>query len=379
MNAMSDPRRRTFGELLAIVLAGTLAAVAGVGLGRVAAPEESQQPSPSAVSVGPARVLVPSGWDPAPMGSTDVPGLDAERAFAFETTPGLSEWGVILFSRTTEPSLIPAELRKELQGPLPAPARTRLAGSPAWKYRGLATGRPDVRADVTVLPTTAGVLAVICTSGLTLSGNDLCAGDVESVTVRGARVLLPSPSLPLQQALPAVLDDLDRARLEDRAKLSAARTPEGQALAAGRLAADHRASARAIRAAAGSAGTPLARDLDAVAHGYDALREQAETGSRSGFAAARGAVDDAETVLQGDVRAVGQPAPAPVSRTAAAPASEPSGGLRSGVAPVVFALLIALALAVGGAAGSSGATSRLWQRIGVGSRLGIARPWNSRR
>ncbi len=370
---MIRPHRLTFGGLLAIVLAGALAALAGVGLGRIAAPEAPRPPSPNTVSVGPARVLVPGGWDPATLRGTGVTGLDAERAVAFETTPGLAEWAVILFSRTTEPSLIPAELRAELHGPLPAPARTRLAGSPAWSYRDLPTGQPDARADVTVLPTTAGVLAVMCTSGLTLSANNLCAGDVTLVTVTGARLLLPSRSLALQQALPAVLDNLDRARLQDRRTLSAARTPRGQALAAGRLAVDHRAAARAIRAAAGPAGTPLARDLEAVADGYDALQEQAKAGSRGGFAAARRAVEDAETVLEADVHAVPRPAPAPAPRTATARAAEPSGGSRSGVATGVFALLIVLAVAVGGAAGSSGATSWLRQRIGVGSRRPVSR------
>jgi hypothetical protein len=379
MNAMIGRQRPSFGPLLAIILAGTLAALAGVALGRVAAPEAPRQPSPTAISVGPARVLIPGDWDAGALRKTELAGLDGERAVAFETTPGLGEWAVILFSRAAEPSLIPAALRAELGGPLPAPARTRLAGSPAWRYRGLATGQSDVRADVTVLPTTAGVLVVVCTSGLTLSTNALCAGDVESVTVRGARAVLPSPSLPLQQALPGVLDDLNRARLEDRAALNAARTAKGQVLAAGRLAADHRASARAIRAAAGPEGTPLARDLAAVADAYDALQKQAETGSQGGFGAARRAVEDAETALSRDVRAVPQPALGPGWRPVAAPAAEPSGDPGSGVAPAVFALLIVLAVAAGGAAGFSGATTRLWQRVGAGRRLTTVRPWNGRR
>jgi hypothetical protein len=90
-------------------------------------------------------------------------------------------------------------------------------------------------------------------------------------------------------------------------------------------------------------------------------------------------VEDAERVLQADLRAVPQPALAPLSRTADAPAAAPSGGPRSGVVPVVYALLIALAVAAGGAAGSSGATTRLWQRVSVGGRPGLARTWSGRR
>ena len=215
---MIGRHRPTFGGLLAIFLSATLAVLAGVWLGRVAAPAQPQPPSPRMVSVGPARVLVPGDWDAASLRRTGVAGLDGERAVAFETTPGLSEWAVMLFARTAEPSLIPAALRAEIPGPVPAPARTRLAGSPAWIYRGLATGRSRLRADVTVLPTTAGVLALVCTSRLGLSGESLCAGAVEAITVPGASPLVPSRSLALQRALPAVLDDLNRDRLEDRTR-----------------------------------------------------------------------------------------------------------------------------------------------------------------
>jgi len=372
MNAMAKRQRPTVG---ALVVAAILAAAAGVGLGWIAAPEQPRQPTSSAVSVGPARVLVPRDWQATSLRRTDFASLDGLQAVAFETTPGLGEWAVILFSRTAEPSLIPAELRADLRGPLPAPADARLAGSAAWSYRGLATARPYVRADATVLPTTTGVLAVVCTSGLTLSDNKLCAADVESVSVKGATPVLPSPSLALQRALPAVLTELNRARLRDRATLSAARTPTEQALAAGRLAVDHRASARAIRAAGGPAATPLARDLTAVADGYDRLRKHAQSRSRDGFAAARAALEDAEAALQADVRAVPQPVPESVRRTAVERASGP----RSGAAPVVFWLLIALAVAAGGAAGSSGAASRLWQRVRGGGRLALVRAWNVRR
>jgi hypothetical protein len=349
----------------AIVVPATLAVLAGIWLGRSAAPAGPQPPSPHPVRVGPAHVVVPGGWSAASLRSAGVADLAAGSAVAFETTPGMSEWAVMLFSPTVEPSLIPAELRREMHGPVPEPALTRLAGLPAWSFLGLATGRSGMRADVTVLPTTGGVLAVVCTNRVAATDGTPCPDDIESLTVQGERPLVPSRSLALQQALPAVLDDLNRERLEHRARLSSARTPEAQALAAGRLGAKHRAAARAIDAAAGPAGAPLVRDLEAVASTYDALKEQAQAESAAGFATARAAVEDAETVLAADVRGGSRPEVASVRATTAAAAPAPPSDPASGVTPLVFAVLVLLATAAGVATGSSGVASRLSRLSGT--------------
>jgi hypothetical protein len=377
---MTRRTRLTFSGVLAIVVTATLAIMAGIWLGRIATPSEPPPPAPHLVSVGPARVLVPGDWNAGSLRRTGVADLTAGGAVAFETTPGLGEWAVMLFSRTFEPSLIPSELRRELRSPVPAPARTRLAGSPAWTYRGLATATPRLRVDVTVLPTTAGVLAVACTSRVPLVVDEApCAADVESLIVPGASPLTPTPSLALQETLPAVLDDLNRERLEDRADLRNAHTQAAQALAAGHLALDHRASARAIDAAAGKAGAPLARDLTAVANAYDSLQEQAEAGSATGFAAARADVEDAETVLAASVRDVRRPAVASVWRTIPAQAPETSSDPAPRVPWPVFALLIALAIAAGAVTGSSDLASRAWRHPDLGARLASMRAWSGRR
>jgi hypothetical protein len=342
-----------------IVVPAMLAVLAGIWVGRAAAPADPPPPPPHAVRVGPANVVVPGDWNAASLRATGVADLAAGGAVAFETTPGLSEWAVMLFSRDVDPSLIPADLRRDLQGPVPQPARTKLAGLPAWSFRGLTTGSSGMRADVTVLPTTGGVLAVVCTNRVPATYGSVCPDDVESLTMRGERPLVPSRSLALQQTLPAVLNHLNRDRLEDRAQLSRARTPEAQALATRRLAAEHRAAARAIDAPAEAAGAPLARDLEAVASAYDRLAEQAQAESAAGFDTAGAAVEDAETVLAADVRGVARPAVASVRATTAATAPGPASDAPSGIPPLVFALLVLLAIVAGVATGSSDVASRL--------------------
>jgi hypothetical protein len=213
---------------------------------------------------------------------------------------------------------------------------------------------------VTVLATTAGVLAVACTTPVGSPGDPRCASDVESVTVADAATLVPSRSLALELGLPSVLDRLNAARATDRARLRAARTGAAQARAARRLGADHRAAAHALGSAGGPAAAPLTRALGDVAAAYDTLSGAAQTASPSAFAAASTGIRRAEAVLASDVAGVARPETAPI---AAAPAPRahhtPASG---GVSAIVSALLIALAVAAGAVAGSSGPALRLTTR-----------------
>ena len=127
-------------------------------------------------------------------------------------------------------------------------------------YRALDTPRRRLVMDVTVLPTTAGVLAVGCAWPVDFMGGGLapdCASSVESISVRGAVTLKPSRSVALASELPAVIARLDHARADGRAALSRARTPEAQAAAAHRLARHHMAAAERLRVAFGNAAKAL--------------------------------------------------------------------------------------------------------------------------
>jgi len=350
--------------LVAVTVAGALAALAGVWVARIAAPAEPEHLPVRVVSVGPARLVVPADWQPASLTSGGIAGLDVARAVAFDPAPGLPTRMVATFAPGAEPSLIPADLRSAFSGPLPAPERTRLGRWPAWLYRDLPVSRSGRRADVTVLATTAGVLAVACTTRAGSTVDSGCSSGVESVTVPGAATLVPSRSLALELQLPTVLDRLNGARSTDRATLRGARTSESQALAARRLGADHRAAAHTLRIVGGPAAAPLTRALSNVAAAYDTLSRAAQEASPAEFASTVTGIQRAEAVLASNVADVARPGMVPIAHTrSAAPARHGQDSPASGGVPaIVSVLLIALAVAAGAATGSSGAASRLTTR-----------------
>jgi hypothetical protein len=363
--------------LLAIVVAGALAILAGVWAAHIAAPSKPEPPPVRIVEVGPARVAVPAHWQRAPRHSAGIAGLNAERAVALDPTPGGSTRVLAVFAPTVEPSLIPRDLRSAFRGRLPAPSATRVAGWPAWVYRDMTSRPSGRRADVTVFATTAGVLAIACTAMATSAAVSGCASQVASVQVPGATTLLPSRSLALELALPAVLDRLNRARRRHRTALRGAHTGASQALAALRLGGDHRAAARSLLVAGGPAAAPLIRDLTDAADAYEALRRAAEAAAPPEFAAARAAVRRTDEELAREVVRV----PRPASAThAASPAARPQGRedrASGGVPRLVFALLILLAAAAGAATGYSDAARRLWRSAvtAAGPATATEPPW----
>lgn len=208
------PRRWTIRSLAAAVAAGVAIAVPAGIVGAALVAPDAQPPSPTSrvVRAGPALLAVPSGWEraatPAGLG-----GLNAGRTAVLAPFPGLATSAVVTFGPGDGGSLVPRALRPLIADSLPPPRDASLGGRPAIAYREVLTRRADLRMDVTVLPTTAGMLAVACTSPAN-SGYDgsRCASSVSSVSVPGATALAPEPSLPLARALPAAIAGLDRAR-----------------------------------------------------------------------------------------------------------------------------------------------------------------------
>jgi hypothetical protein len=349
---------------VALAVAGALAALAGAWVARIAAPPEPKHPPVRVVSVGPARLVVPADWQPASPTSGGIAGLDASRAVALNPASGRSPRIVATFAPRVEPSLIPADLRSAFSGPPPAPERTRLGRWPAWLYRDLPVSRSGRHADVTVLATTAGVLAVACTTRAGSTADPGCSASVESVTVPGAAMLVPSRSLALELRLPTVIDRLNGARSTDRTKLRGARTGASQALAARRLGADHRAAAHALRIGGGPAAAPLTRALSDVAAAYETLSRAAQEGSPAEFASAVTGIERAEAALASGVAGVARPGMAPIAhaRNAARARHGEYSPAAGEVSAIVSVLLIALAVAAGAATGSSGAASRLTTR-----------------
>jgi hypothetical protein len=348
---------------LAVAAAAALAALAGSGAAAVLRSATPESPPGRIASVGPARLVVPADWRTVSPSSAGVAGLEAERAAVFQ--PASRPWTrvVVAFNPTVEPSLIPDELRSAAVLAGGAPKPTRVRGWPAWIYHAGPARAGGRGGSVTALATTAGVLAVACTSVAGQQADSDCASEVSSVAVPGARVLVPSRSLALELHLPAVVDRLDRRRSKHRARLNGAPTNESQALAARLLGVDHRAAARSLRSLGGPAAAPLIRDLTNVADAYRALARAADDASPGEFASAATGIRHAEAGLTGGVAAVSRPQTAELAARVTTQQQNRDGSAPSRVPTILFALLTALAMTAGVVTGNSDAMSGLWRRL----------------
>jgi hypothetical protein len=277
-----------------------LAALAGWLLPTLLASDPAPPRGARTVTLGTVSVRVSADWSPARGGATELRGLDRARTRVFSPYPGLAAQAVLTVAPATDPTLIPAAVRKALPEPPGKPAEARVGGRTAWVYHSVATGRPDRVMDFYVLPTSAGVLGVACVaSELSWSAVAGCGQSIESVTVAGGRVLAPSPELAFLAQLPRPMAKLDRSRVLGRRALQRARTRRGQAGAATALA---RAYATAMAALAplghGPASSGVVHALRAGGQGYHRLAGAAAHGRPRRYAAARAQVHKAEKRLR---------------------------------------------------------------------------------
>jgi len=161
---------------------------------------------------------------------------------------------------------------------------------------------------------------------------------------RAPAVPAPAPSPP-DPAITGVLVRLDQVRVRDRAALLRARTPSEQARLADRLADDHLVALTALREVDAA---PLDDRLAAARHAYEALHGAVTDGSAARYAAARQAVQAAETRLTSAVEDALRPqvdrvaAPAAVSHP-----EEPRLSSALGWAMIVAALGAGLVVGLG--------------------------------
>jgi hypothetical protein len=232
-------------------------------------------PSPTA-RIGPASMVVPPHWRPIPVSRTRLELGDGVAARAFEVAPGLPARAVVLVGPPADATLLPAALRDAGRD---RPRAVTLAGNPAWRYPE--SRRPDGRhAEATVLPTSAGVIAVGCLApSFAWAAAAGCAAEIERIRLEGARVLPPDDSAALRLVLPPKIAELRAARARHRQALARARTGAEQAGASRALAAVLRRTADSL-----SPFAPATRQRRLVA----ALRRTAGAYRRLATAAAGG-------------------------------------------------------------------------------------------
>jgi hypothetical protein len=242
------------------------------------------------VTIGLARLQVPPTWTAIQPASAGIPGVDTTSTRVFRIDDGLAEHAFVTLAPPADRWLIPASLRPALRPPLGAPSPMFLAGYSAWWYSSVATARPNVVMDVTVLPTSAGVLAVACTSGD-------CDQEVAQISVSPAHVLRPTPETAFRLAMSPVLTRLqdDRAALER--ELNAARGAGAQAQALQALGKAYAAAARGLDFLAPGRGREavLVASLHKAASAYRAAGMAANIGAFHDYFVARAAVTAAES------------------------------------------------------------------------------------
>jgi len=277
---------RPTGAMVAGAAAIVVAAAAGWWLGGAGREDTPAPARDQVVAVGALRLELEPAWVPADA----VPGLPVAGARILAPAPGLAARALLATGPAADASLIPAGLRAELPASLPRPRRASLGRLPAWTYGPLIDEGRMV--EVTVAPTTAGVLALVCSAPATSWSSWLdCADGVHAAG--GAKALTPTADLAFRQAAGPVLDTLDDERVSGRARLTARRPA-----AAAALARSHRDAAAALAPFA-EAGAPAeaVRALRDAAGGYDALAAAARRRDRTGFVAARARVARSDAAL----------------------------------------------------------------------------------
>jgi hypothetical protein len=288
----------------AAALLVVLAALAGWALHSLREPDAPPAaPSVRAVGLGAASVSVPGTWAPAAAGEVKLPDL-GPRAAAYAPIPGLSGHAVVALAPFDDPTLLPAAVR-DLAGP-GQPRRATIAGLPAWRYPEQTL--PDGRAaEVTVAPTTAGSVTVVCVAKpAAWPGVQGCAAEVTDARLRDATPLVPSATLVFRRELAPVFERLNARRSELRAALRGAATRRGQARFATRLERVHVRAMTALAPTASADGAPrrVVRELRRTARGYGRLAVAARNGWPGRYRQARLAIRRSDRALAAAVKAV---------------------------------------------------------------------------
>jgi hypothetical protein len=244
----------------------------------------------SFASVGHVALRYPTGWQLG-SGVPPVPGLSFSDPLTLATphaTAGLEAGEVAAGSG---PTLLPASLRSQVAGSLPAAEPVLLGNLQAYRYSGVVIRRVAGSLTVYVVPTSAGVATAVCWSSgqAPHSFSDQCARALTTLRIIGATTYALGPSAAYAALLSSTFAQLRAASVKPQSQLRAARTPATQASFAAQLAQAYgRAATRLSRAAV----SPLVRDahnaviaaLNQLSTGYSA----AATAARSGTDAAYG-------------------------------------------------------------------------------------------
>jgi serine/threonine protein kinase len=280
----------------ALLISTALAAAAVVGF--VLAPSSSGSASSASrligrASAGPISVLVPAGWTRRATAAAPHLALRNQIVLAQRRPAGGAGGTLVLgVATTTDPSLLPADLRAALPS-APSRQQVTLESARFFRYLDLTPEGADAPETVYAAPTTAGTVIGACLlRGAAPGFPSDCERVIGSLHLNRGSLLGLGPNRHLAAELSRSLTALNVALSQSGGQLGRARTPSAQSQLAGAIAdAYGRAAAtldglRPVPTAA-AATAALASSLRTTGAAFTTLSHAAAHNDRRGYEAAR--------------------------------------------------------------------------------------------
>jgi hypothetical protein len=291
------------------VLAVVVVAAAAVGGWQVAGEESSEGPAPERSRVSNGDLAVSHGGAWREEGPAAVPGLAMEDPIALAPRGAAADAGQLTagFVRARGPCLLPAAFRDRLSRSPRCDDRVRLGRLEAVRHTGLRARGVEGRMSVYAVPTGAGVATVACTGRAVAGNGESCEAAASTLALRDVRSYPVRPIRGYAARVDRAMERLNGRRTPDRARLSSARLPGGQARLARRLSgwyADAHRDLDRVRVSPvdREAHDGLVRALAGTRDAYGGMAAAAVRADAAGWRRARAGVRRGEAAVQRALR-----------------------------------------------------------------------------
>jgi hypothetical protein len=271
-------------------------AVAGFLIGRSGGGSTSES-LPNSASAGSLQIGFPGDWNRT-RDNPAIPGIEFEDPIRLGPGNGAGQRLTTGAVDATGPALLPRAFVRRLPGRKP-PSRddtVRLGKLEAYRYANLKPRGFDRDLTLYVSPTSAGIATVACIAnrGRGASFGAGCEGAASSLELTRGRAYGLGPDASYARAVDTTIARLNGQVREGKAKLRSAKTPVGQARAAGGLAGPYAGAARRlspmdVSPAAEDIHAAVVASLRRTASTYTGMSRAAGRGARSEYDAARAA------------------------------------------------------------------------------------------
>lgn len=284
-----------------IAAIGLIFAALGFAVSRAGGQETRTPAEPSRVANADFELTLPASWQRA-SARRALPGIDLSSPLIIGSGRASIAAGYV---KSDNPTLLPPTLLARLGARPPNPERVALGGRQALRYRDLRPRGIDTALTIYVSPSTAGIATIVCATPINRARD--CDQAASSLRLLRGRALSVEPDARYARALNRAMARLDRARLREFDALNHAKTPAGQARAAGRLADNYRLASAAVDrleppAIARETHARLAAELRAASTAHRRLASAARALNRRAYhraaPAARAADNAARAALE---------------------------------------------------------------------------------